>query len=88
MLDSPPDMKVATTIQISSEEDREIARLKEVLGFASKKAVILEGLRALNERLQELKRRHQLQKASQLVRQESSLLNKEWAPLSAALKKK
>ena len=77
-----------TTIQVTSEEDREIALLRDKLGFSSKKAVVLEGLRALRRILQDQQRRRRLQAASRLVRQESRKINQEWAPLSTALKSK
>lgn len=81
-------MKTLTTIQVTSEEDREIAVLKGKLGLPSKKAVVLEGLRALRQILQDQQRRRRLQAASRLVRGESQKINREWAPLSTALKTK
>lgn len=79
-------MKVATTIQITSEEDREISRLKEVLGLPSKKAVVMEGVRGLREILKDQHRRRRLQVASRLVREESRAANREWAPLASSLR--
>lgn len=81
-------MKTLTTIQVTSDEDREIAILKEKLGLPSKKAVVLEGLRALRQILQDQMRRKRLQAASRLVREESRRMNDEWAPLSTALRAK
>lgn len=81
-------MKVATTIQISTEEDREIMHLKKELGLATKKAVIMEGVHSLAERVEEWKRKRRLQKASQLTRRESIEENRLWAPLAAPLKAK
>jgi hypothetical protein len=79
-------MKTLTTIQVTSEEDREIALLKEKLGLPSKKAVVLEGLRALRRILQDQMRRKRLQAASRLVREDSRRINDEWSPLSTALR--
>jgi hypothetical protein len=81
-------MKTLTTIQVTSEEDREIAVLKNKLGLPSKKAVVLEGLRALQQILRDQQRRQRLQAASRLVREQSKKINREWAPLSTALKAK
>jgi hypothetical protein len=79
-------MKVATTFQITPEEDKEINRLKKELGLPSKKAVILEGLRALQDLRREQKRRQRLQTASRLVGQGSLQVNREWASRASALK--
>lgn len=81
-------MRQLTTIQITSEEDKEIARLKEELGLANKKAVVLEGLRALRQILQDQMRRKRLQAASKLVREGSRRINETWSPLSTAVKSK
>lgn len=78
-------MKVATTIQITQEEDREISQLKKKLGFKTKKAVVLEGLKSLAENLQNKQRRIRLQQTSLRVRDSSSTTNKEWALYSTAL---
>ena len=79
-------MKVATTFQISPEEDRQITRLKKELGLPSKKAVLLEGIRALNQLKSEQTRRKRLQMASERVAKHSLKLNREWAGRSSALK--
>lgn len=79
-------MKVATTIQITAEEDREISELKTKLGLPSKKAVVIEGIRNLREIIQDQRRRQRLQAASREVRKRSFHANREWAPLSTALK--
>ena len=79
-------MKAVSTIQVTSEEDKEIAHLKEELGLPSKKAVVLEGLRSLRKLLEDQRRHHRLQSASLLVRKGSSKINREWAAHSTALK--
>ncbi len=79
-------MKVATTFQISPEEDREITRLKKELGLPSKKAVILEGIRVLHQMKSEQDRRQRLKSASQRVSKHSLKINREWGPRSSALK--
>lgn len=81
-------MKVATTIQISFDEDQEIETLKSTLGLPSKKAVVIEGLRTLRSLVEERHRRHRLQSLSERLRRQSQLINKEWAPLSTASKVK
>lgn len=81
-------MKTLTTIQVTSEEDKEIAALKEKLHLSSKKAVVLEGLRLLRQMIRDQQRRRRLQAASRLVREESRKANREWSPLAAALKAK
>lgn len=81
-------MKSLTTIQVTFEEDREIDTLKEKLGLPSKKAVVMEGLRALQERIRESQRRKRLHTASHLVYGESKRINQEWASHSSALKVK
>lgn len=73
------------TIQITPEEDREIALLKERLGLPTKKAVVMEGLKTLRQILQAQKRRRRLQAASYLVRQTSRRANREWAVRAAPL---
>lgn len=78
--------KVATTIQITSEEDREISRMRSRLGLPSKKAVVLEGLKSLRQILKDQGRRKRLQAASLRLRKQSKEVNKEWAPLSSALR--
>ncbi|MBI4411540.1 MAG: hypothetical protein HY541_03555 [Deltaproteobacteria bacterium] len=79
-------MRPATTIQVTREEDRAVTRLKNKLGLSSKKAVFLEGLRALSEIVEDRQRRVRLRAASLAVRADSKKVNKEWAVLSAALK--
>ncbi|MBI2083410.1 MAG: hypothetical protein HYT76_07545 [Deltaproteobacteria bacterium] len=79
-------MKAVTTIQMTLEEDREIAHLKEELGLSSKKEVVREGLRALQGILKDHKRRRQLRNASLSVRKQSERTNREWSLLSPALK--
>lgn len=79
-------MKTLTTIQVTSEEDKEIVALKEKLHLSSKKAVVLEGLRLLRQRIRDQQRRRNLQEASLLVREESVKINREWSPLATALK--
>ena len=81
-------MKAVTTIQVTSDEDREIVLLKQQLRLPSKKAVVLEGLRTLRQTLQNQERRRRLQKASRLVGEGSRGINEEWAPLSSALRTK
>lgn len=78
-------MKSLTTIQVTLEEDKEIALLKDKLGLPSKKAVVMEGLKALRQILQDQMRRKRLQAASRLVREGSRSANQEWASLSTAL---
>jgi hypothetical protein len=80
-------MIVATTIQLTREEDLAIAGLKKKLGLASKRAVVMEGVRSLMGQLEERQRRGRLQKASALVREGSRQANRQWAPLSSALTK-
>ena len=77
-------VKIATTIQISPEEDREITRLKKALHFPTKKAVVMAGIQKLERAFQEDKRRRRLQEASLRVRKESLRVNQEWAPYSTA----
>lgn len=79
-------MIVATTIQLTREEDRAITALKKKLGLASKRAVVMEGVRALMWQVEEKQRRDRLQQASALVRKGSWRVNQDWAPLSSALK--
>ena len=79
-------MKVATTIQISAEEDREIISLKRRLKLASKKAVVLEGLKNLRQTIVDRQRRERLQTASRLVRKDSLRTNREWGGLGTAVK--
>ncbi|MDO8519252.1 MAG: hypothetical protein Q7T11_03710 [Deltaproteobacteria bacterium] len=79
-------MKIATTIQISPEEDREIIRLKKALHFPTKKAVVMAGIQKLEAALREDKRRRRLQEASRLVREESLRANLEWSPFSTITK--
>lgn len=79
-------MKAATTIQVTKEEDRAITRLKNKLALPSKKAVVLEGIRALSDIVEDRQRRRRLQVASLAVRLESKRINKEWAHHSSALK--
>lgn len=80
------EMQVATTIQVTKEEDRAITQLKKKLGLPSKKAVLLEGMQALTQIVENRQRRTRLQAASLAVRRESIKINKEWAPRSTALK--
>ncbi len=75
---------MATTIQISSEEDHEITLLKNKLGFPSKKAVIMEGVHTLQQILQNKERASRLANASLKIRKESKKANQIWAPLSTA----
>lgn len=75
-------VKVATTIQITKEEDQKIIDLKKILGLASKKAVVLEGLNSLNRHVAALKRQRRIRKAVRLVREQSQEINQEWAPLA------
>jgi len=77
-------MQVATTIQISREEDQEIVVLKKQLCLPSKKAVVLEGIRSLQQKLKEQDRVRRLQAASKQVRTESQRINQEWAPHASA----
>lgn len=79
-------MRAVSTIQVTSEEDKAITRLKREMGLPTKKAVVVEGLKALRQMLQAQQRRRRLQAASRIVRQESLRINEEWAPLSSALK--
>lgn len=77
-------MKVATTIQISAEVDQKIIAFKKILRLPTKKAVVLEGLNALEERLAVESRRARILKASLRMRRQSSEINREWAPQSKA----
>ena len=79
-------MQAATTIQVTKEEDRAITQLKKRLGLPSKKAVLLEGMRALTQIAEDRQRRIRLQAASLTTRRESIEINKEWASRSTALK--
>lgn len=79
-------VKVATTIQITSEEDQELRKLKRALRLPSKKAVVLEGVRALRRLVQDEARRSRLQEVSRKVRGSSLEVNREWSPLSVAVK--
>jgi len=79
-------MRAVTTIQMTSEEDREINSLKKKLGLPSKKAVVLEGIRTLKQSLQGEQRRLRLQEVSLRVRKTSQKINREWAPYSTAVK--
>lgn len=81
-------MKVATTIQITADENRQIDHLKKSFGFRNKKAVVLEGLKALARIQEDLKRRERLSRASLLVRSHSIKANQSWSPLSTAIKTK
>lgn len=67
------------TIQITPEEDQEIAELRDRLKLPTKKAVVMEGLRSLRQILQDQQRRRRLQTASQAVRRESLRENRRWA---------
>ena len=78
-------MKVATTIQMTFEEDQEILALKEMLRLSSKKAVVLEGIRILREGMRQKDRKSRLQEASTLARKESLQANQEWSPSSSAV---
>ncbi|HCU23744.1 MAG TPA: hypothetical protein DF383_01905 [Deltaproteobacteria bacterium] len=73
------------TIHINSEEERQIHCLKKALGFSSKKAVIMAGIRELQKKLHEISRRKRLQIASKRIRKESQKSNQEWASLSTVL---
>lgn len=79
-------MKVATTIQVTSEEDQEIARLKKILGLPTKKAVVMEGIRSLRQILRDQQRRRRLQEASAVIQSDSRQTNREWAPHSTAIR--
>lgn len=79
-------MRIATTIQMTSDEDKEVSRLKEEMRLPSKKAVVLEGLQALRQILQAQGRRRRLQVASRAVRGSTVKVHQEWAALSAAVK--
>lgn len=79
-------MRSVTTIQITRSEDLQIAKLRSKLGLKSKKEVLREGLRALQETLREQKRRRRLQAASLAVRGDSRRQNRFWASRSSALK--
>lgn len=73
------------TIQLTDDEDREVAELKKRLSLPSKKAVILEGLRSLRQILQAQKRQRRLRSASLSVRKQSLAANREWASRSTAI---
>lgn len=77
-------MKVATTIQLSPDEDSVLVMLKNKLQLSNKKAVVMEGLRALQKLLEEKERTTRLQRASRLVGKSSLTHNREWAPQSSA----
>lgn len=81
-------MKVANSIQISEEEDRQINQLKDALGFSTKKQVIREGLRVLGQIVKDQHRTERLRKASRLIRKQSTEINREWAVQSTAIKVK
>lgn len=76
-------MKI-TTIQITKGEDQEIAHLKVRLGLPSKKAVLLEGMRLLRDKIKQDVRRRHLRKVVLAVRAESQRTNREWAPGASA----
>lgn len=65
------------TVQISREEDRMITQIRNKLGFSSKKAVIMAGLKSLLMEYEKQKRVKMLKKASLLVRKESQKINSE-----------
>lgn len=67
------------TIQITKDEDRLILKLKKTLGFKSKKAVVMEGLRKLLQEQERDVRHERLRKASLAVRDESMQVNAEFA---------
>lgn len=73
-----------TTIQISDEEDQEITKLREFMGLPSKRAVVMEGVKALRDLLRRERRRQQMRKASLRVREGSAAANRAWADLSTA----
>ena len=77
-------MKI-TTIQITKGEDQEIAQLKVRLGLPSKKAVLLEGMRLLREKIKGDARRRHLRKVVLAIREESQRVNREWAPGASAV---
>ncbi len=79
-------MKVATTIQLSPDEDSLLVRIKQKLRLANKKAVVLEGIRLLDEQVRGRERASRLARASGLVRAESRSVNREWAPISTAVR--
>lgn len=79
-------MKIATTIQMTPTEDRLITSLKKELGLPTKKAVVMEGVRALKQLFEEKGRVNRLQKASYKIRSESQAVNREWSSLSTSLK--
>lgn len=79
-------MKVATTIQITAEEDKQITSLKKALNFASKKAVVMEGVRLLAVYRQNQARVSRLQGLSKKIRKSSLQVNREWAAHSTAVK--
>lgn len=74
-----------TTIQINHEEDQEMARLKTQLRLPSKKAVLLEGIRLLHDKIKQDARRRHLRKVVLAVREESRRVNREWAPGASAV---
>jgi hypothetical protein len=76
--------KIATTVQLSKKEDQELVRLQHSLKLPTKKAVIIEGMRALDALARERERQGQLQRASALVRKQSQKENREWAALGTA----
>lgn len=73
------------TIQLTNDEDREVADLKDRLGLPTKKAVIMEGLRSLRKLVQAQKRRRRLTAASVRVRKQSLSVNRSWAPRGTAV---
>ena len=78
-------MKAVTTIQITPEEDNEIALLKDKLGLPSKRAVVMQGIRGLSQLLRDQQRRRRLRAAAALVRDETQRTNREWSKRSSAL---
>lgn len=74
-----------TTIQITREEDNEIAWLKRQLQLPSKRAVLQAGLESLRQIVKSRMRTAQLKAASLRVRRGSRVINHEWAQGSTAL---
>lgn len=75
-----------TTIQISKQEDRLITRLKNLLNFSSKKAVVMAGIQNLLDEYEKKLKAEKLKKMALKVQKESARVNREFSGLAYGLK--